>query len=330
MDFRNFASVILRHRRIAVAGIALAVILTIISAFSFFSDGSFVKWRPQPTYATTARLLLTQEGFPYGRATLIDENTPRDKNGSPIPQFADESRFAYLTPLYAQFASGDPVLRAVLGRDGVRKNKRLILDGGKIVGTYTAVALTTNDGNSTIPLIDITAESTSAAGSIAIAARVTNALRSYVTNIEGSSKVPPRKRIQLSVVESPTHARLIKSRPVVIPLVVFLLVSFATVLVIFFLENIRRKPEAPEGRGERAETAQAPPVKVSRRVTRTAEDGSDPPAKPSRPRATSRAKKAAETPGAATSTSLSTPETAGPPATEAPRPWRATQPKDPV
>ena len=244
MDIGLYVAVLRRHRLALVIGLAVAILLAVLASFRVSLSPPKLTLKLLPTYSTTSQILVTQAGAPTSRVTLTSANGPRDQAGQVISSFGDPSRFEYLAQLYAQLANSYVIKRKVLGKDGFQRNNLLVLDGGKIAGTYTAVPFTTDTGS--LPLISIVSSSTSEAGSNAIAERATKALQGYLESSQRAASVPEKNRVQLVVVTPPNLAKHVKGRPVIMPLAVFMLVLLATGLIVFFLENVRRDAHLAE------------------------------------------------------------------------------------
>lgn len=238
MEIGLYVAVLRRHRVALVVGLTLAILLAVLASFRISLSPLKLTFKLLPTYSTTSQILVTQAGAPTSRVTLTPSNGPRDQSGQVISPFGDPSRFEYLAQLYAQLANSYVIKERVLGPKGFQRNNLLILDGGKISGTYTATPFTTDTG--TLPLISIVSSSTSEAGSNVIAERATKALQGYLASSQVAAAVPEKNRVQLMVVTPPTLAKHVKGRPVIMPLAVFVLVMVATGLVVFFLENLKR------------------------------------------------------------------------------------------
>ena len=238
MDIGLYVAVLRRHRLALVIGLTLAILLAVVASFRISLSPPKLTFKLLPTYSTTSQILVTQAGAPTSRVNLTPTTGPRDQTGQVISPFGDPSRFEYLAQLYAQLANSYVIKEKVLGLHGFQRNNLLVLDGGKIAGSYTAAPFTTDTGS--LPLISIVSSSTSEVGSNEIAGRATKALQGYLASSQRAAGVPEKNRVQLMVVTPPTLAKHVKGRPVIMPLAVFVLVLVATGLVVFFLENLKR------------------------------------------------------------------------------------------
>ena len=175
MDFRLYADVVSRHRKLVTYGLGLALALALLTMFRVGPDG--VGYRQSEQWSSTSRLGVTQQGFPWGRLLAQDASTltPAEAKRLGIP-FADPNRFKDLAFLYAELADSDPV-------------RRLMLRTGRIDGEVVANAVIADNGI-TLPLIDVTALAKTPAEAMALSQRGANALASYVAQQQGRNNVP--------------------------------------------------------------------------------------------------------------------------------------------
>jgi hypothetical protein len=225
VDFRLYADVLARHRRLVLYGLGLAFVLALLSMVRIGLDG--VGYRQSEEWASTSRLGVTQQGFPWGRLFAQDAMslTPAEQAkrlGIPI---ADPNRFKDLAFLYAELAASDPV-------------RRLMLRSGPIDGEVVARPVIAENGI-TLPLIDVTATAKSHDEAAALAQRGAGALARYVEQQQRSNKVPPSDRVVLQRLLRAEEATLVTPRPKTIPIVVFLVVATGTIGLAFLLENLR-------------------------------------------------------------------------------------------
>jgi len=229
MDLRLYFGVIWRFKLLVVTGLVLALALAILSVVRISSHG-FV-YRQAELWSSTARLGVTQNGFPWGR--LFAQQT--GANGAPTPveqsnkagdiPIADPNRFKDLAIFYAEIATSDPVRRLMLKNGPVR---------GKIVATPVVV-----QSNYTLPLIDLMAIADSPRAAIALARRGSSALTTYLETQQRANDVPATDRVVLQEVLTPRKAKIFAPRSKTMPIVIFLAVMFATIALAFLLENLR-------------------------------------------------------------------------------------------
>jgi hypothetical protein len=251
VDFRLYADVIARHRKLVVYGLVLAFVLAILAMVSVGPGG--VAYRQSEEWSSTSRIGVTQQGFPWGRLFAQDATslTPAEQArrlGIPI---ADPNRFKDLAFLYAELATSDPV-------------RRLMLRSGAIDGDVVAEPVIAENGI-TLPLIDVTATAESSEKAVALAQRAANALDRYVEQQQLSNRVPASDRVVLLKVLRAEKATITKPRPRTIPVVVFLFVAAATIGLAFLLENLRPPVQlVAEKAGKNEESV---PIEPRRRVS---------------------------------------------------------------
>ena len=238
MDFGLYARVLWRFKLIVIGGLLLATGAAVLSVIRIAPSG--ISYRQDELWASTARLGVTQNGFPWGRlfaqpATTADgstgSETGRDEDQIPL---ANPDRFNALAILYAELASSDRV-RALMRHDG------------PVRGQIVATPLRDADSGVLLPLIDLTAISTSPQAATGLASRGVDALQTYLEEEQRTNGVPASDRVVLQEVTRPTSAHVFQPRSKTMPAVIFLAVMFATVALVFVLENFRpRFREATE------------------------------------------------------------------------------------
>ena len=246
MDFKLYADVVSRHRKLVMYGLGLALALALLTMFRVGPDG--VGYRQSEEWSSTSRLGVTQQGFPWGRLLAQDASalTPAQAKRLGIP-FADPNRFKDLAFLYAELADSDPV-------------RRLMLRTGPIDGEVIAEPVIAENGI-TLPLIDVTALAKTPSEAIALSQRGANALASYVSQQQGRNNVPDSDRVVLQKLLRAEEATIVKPRPKSIPIVVFLVVMAGAIGLAFLLENLRPSVQLVESREESV------PIEPRRRVS---------------------------------------------------------------
>jgi len=115
VDFQLYARVLWRFRLLVVCGLLLATTLAMLSIVRVSSDG--LKYRETELWSSSTRLIVTQQGFPWGRLLAQDPSLSAEAAQSLGIPLADPNRLNNLTILYAELATADPVLR-LMRRDG--------------------------------------------------------------------------------------------------------------------------------------------------------------------------------------------------------------------
>lgn len=238
MDLRLYARVLSRFKVILALGLVAALALATLSLIRVSTRG--ISYRQSEIWSSTARLLVTQAGFPEGRlygqapVSAVPPKTP----------VVDPGRFNNLAVLYAQLATSDSV-RALMRREGPIR--------GEIIATPVVGG---GEFKTPLPMIDLTALSTSRVGAIRLAERAADALTRYIQKEQQASEVPTADRAVITPVVRARRATLYRPRPKTMPIVVFLAVMFTTVGLAFLLENLRPRVGEPDAHPAAFEGAQ--------------------------------------------------------------------------
>jgi hypothetical protein len=216
LDLRLYFRVIWRFRLLVGAGFLLAILFTTLSIARIdFSHGSpRATYRQEEQWSSTATLLVTQLGFPLGRAEVPD---------------GTDTRFAGLANIYADLASSDPI-RRIIRRMGPLSQTETIQ------GYPTTSAV---DQSVVLPLVNVSATATSPTRAFLLTERASAALRSYIEQQQSVNGIPQERRIILDEVKRPQDAKLVSGRSKTLPIVVFITVMMAFIGLAFMLENVR-------------------------------------------------------------------------------------------
>jgi hypothetical protein len=228
MDLRLYSRVLLRFWYLLLLGFALALGLAVLSFYNVSSSG--LTPRAKETWQSQATLFLTEPGFPAGRRRI--EVVPVEIGGETVLQSAQNqpSQYTALAALYAKLAQSD------------RVNEMMRNDGrGPLAGTFSAVptADTTYRRADPLPMLSLFGTGSTAAAAVETAKRGTDAFLRYLRTEQAQAGISPSKRVLVETINEPQSAQLIVPRKKTLPFVVFLAVAFATVALIFVLENLR-------------------------------------------------------------------------------------------
>jgi hypothetical protein len=210
MDLNLYFRVIARFRVLVIGGVLLAACLAFFSYARVSAHG--LSYRQPKEFASHDQLLVTQNGFPLGQATVS-------------PGVQPPGNLTTTAVLYSSLAQSG-VVRAMMLRHG------------PVHGIIQANAEATADG-SLLPIIDIAGIATSPADATATLRAGTQALRDYVRQQQIANKTAQSNRIifqSMSVVGPPV---LLKSPSITRPIFVFLAVLMAVLGLAFILENLR-------------------------------------------------------------------------------------------
>jgi hypothetical protein len=231
VDFQLYARVLWRFKLLILFGLVVASSLGVLSVLHVSTNG--VSYRESELWSSRTRLLVTQQGFPWGRLLALDPSLEAQQLDIPL---ADPNRLNTLTILYAEFATSDPV-------------RRLMRRDGPIRGEIIATPVVVQEGRYSLPLIDLMAISTSPHAAVDLTQRSADALRKYLHQQQSANRVPSADRVVIQEVIRPRGAEIFRPRSKTMPVVVFLAVMLVTVGLAFLLENLRPRVRP----GEQAE-----------------------------------------------------------------------------
>ena len=261
MDLQLFGRVLWRFRALVGVGLAVAFLLAILSYTKLGVDDNglpTLTYREPEQYVSYSTIFVTQKGFPWGKLSAGGEAG------------VDPARLTSLAVIYSQLALSDQV-------------RKIMLRKGPIEGTIETAAVTASRDDA-LPLVRIAAIAPSATKAQTLAARETEALRTYISNQQRANAIRPQNRVVLEVVSRPSQPTLYEARGKTRPIVVFLAVAIAFCALAFVLENLRLDPPGVLGRPgtgappppASASGAVAEPMRTSRAASRVAGDESKP------------------------------------------------------
>jgi len=218
MDISLFGRVLWRFRLVMVLGIVAAAVLALLSYYSVsFSGGPKLTPRAQQVWQADSTILLTQHGFPAGNV-----------NGA-----NSIGRLIGLGPLYAKLANSDAV------------QQLMVRHGGPLDGSYQAIpAADTSYGSvSGLPGITVIGKGETPGKALRITRRASTEFINYLEAQQEEADIKPSSRVDVRVLNAPGDLTLVVPRKKTLPIVVFMGVLFATIALVFVLENARRRPE---------------------------------------------------------------------------------------
>jgi hypothetical protein len=153
----------------------------------------------------------------------------------------DTSRMEYLASLYARIAETDVIAARVKESPDAPRPK------------WAATPIPGAEGRA-LPLIEIGALEASPARAIALANRVSDALRAYLASEQGKNRIAGDDRIELRPIERADEAAVFQGIRWMRSFMLFLLVSILTVAAAFVVDNLRggRSAAAARAGGELA------------------------------------------------------------------------------
>jgi len=231
MDLYAFMRVAWRFRVLLAAGLVLATTVAVLALGRPTLEGGKpgIAYHESEVYLSASTMLVTQQGFPWGRAILDDMITvdPGD-GGEPVlvPRYGDPGRYAGLAQLYAELAKGDAVQREVL-------------EGAPAGARYEADVVKASDSTSTMPMIYLKGYGPTPQVAAAIANRASNVFRDYLAAQQRANGIPQDKRVEVTVTRKASGAELFAPRSLVRPIFLFMLITMVFVALAFVLENLR-------------------------------------------------------------------------------------------
>lgn len=227
MDLRLLGRVVWRFKWIVATGLILAIALAVLSTARVSFAGGMPKltYRKAEVWQSQTALLITQQGFPWGRtfapATGAD-TTPTTTTASGVT-YLEAGGFANLASLYARLASSDAV------RAGMR------LAPGESVSAAPVVDTT----NHALPIVGILGLAPSPAQAIAVSVQAARAFQRYIDAQQTAAHIPSGQRVVLQVINEVGQVQLLAGRKKTLPIVTFVGVLLATLVLAFVLENAR-------------------------------------------------------------------------------------------
>lgn len=224
-----------------IGGLAFGLILAQLATFR---PGTLTPRRPAE-WTSTSTLLVTQTGFPWGRAALPSAAQPGSalvplsavRNPKSL-NFADPNRFSSLAVFYAALLESNPI--------------RSMIPGGYPDGAVLAAAGTagTSPGSSSVlPMIVLNTTAAGRAASLQLNEQTVRALERYLTEQQDANNVPANDRVQVAILNQPVQRRSSKSG-VTTGVGIILLVLLGTLAVAYLHDNATgRRTEGRAGVG---------------------------------------------------------------------------------
>lgn len=223
MDLPLYLRVLWRFKLIVVTGLVLAIGLAFLSVVKVNAAGpKHFQYRQGLLWADDVTLLVAPQGFPWGAQSF--------------GIWADPQKYAGLATIYANLATSDEVKQIVL-RDGP-------VDFFKEPMLSAVVPYSTNNSSSPpLPLITLEAQAATQQRVQELAKRETKAFLTFLKDRQAANKIPDNKRVMVRVIKG-DQIRLLKKRSKTTPIMIFMLVSMATLGLAFLLENLRPRVRA--------------------------------------------------------------------------------------
>jgi len=237
MDLARFITVAWRHRLLLSCGLLIAVMLMLASVarLVIVNGTPAIQFREDNVYLSSATALVTQDGFPWGRATLDEMIEIRGTDGAQptlLPRFGDVQRYAGLAAIYVELAKADEIRRTVLA--GAPRGAR-----------YEPVILKAGGGEG-LPLISFVGYGPTGEAAQNIAVNASKEFRRFLAAEQRRNGIPQDKRVEVMVTQQATPATIFEKRSYIKPVFLFLLVCMGFVALAFGVDNLRSGRAAAE------------------------------------------------------------------------------------
>lgn len=236
MDIRRHLEVLRRWRLLVIVGALFGIALAVLASFQISTSG--LRWRTPVSYQSSSVLLVTQAGFPWGRAVVpLADGTDTTRTSSAIkaagPQFADPSRYIALATIYSFMVHSQPVLNLIPSKPLPEQVAAQPFKDGS------------NNG-SPLPLIGMT---TTAVGSPQAAVKLNrdaiDALRTYVRQQQDATQTPARERAVIQIYNPPAPAVVSQGHKLTKSILALILCLGASMMLAYVLENLRMAKQEP-------------------------------------------------------------------------------------
>jgi hypothetical protein len=227
MDINHLMRVLGRFKALIVATFVIAVTLAFIAyvRIGWENGHPALHYRQNEGWVSYSQLLVTQPGFAFGSTLVNPDSNP--SSGVQGLQAAAEPRLTTLASLYSRFVPSDEFLR-------------ILFRTGRVRGTVSAAPLTAPGTNDEfLPIVNISAVSTSIPASLKLARRASVALQTMLREQQQRNGIAPSERVQLKVLLRAGHPALASPRKKTLPLIAFFTVMLAGAGLAFVLENLR-------------------------------------------------------------------------------------------
>ena len=251
MDLKLFLGVIKRYKRLVIAGTILAVLLSALSYGMPGLKGGMPTIIPRGAeiWQGNGELLISQAGFPYGRAE--SQVIPGKGTGTPPQVIGDPSYLSGLSSIYAALANGTAVQHQVAAQTHVKLCPQAPSTPGSATGSppsassclsVAAAAVPQPDTGASLPLITLTSTAASAHQAVNLAATTISVLQTDVTKEQAAANTPVDQRVKLQTIVNGAPATLVKGHSKSIPILVLFALLSATVALAFILNNHSTNP----------------------------------------------------------------------------------------
>ena len=259
MDFKLFLGVVKRYKRVVISGTVVAVVLSVLSYGMPGLKGGKPTIIPRGSelWQGNAEVLISQAGFPYGRA--VQQVIPGQGAATPPETIGDLGYMSNLSSVYAALANGDSVQHQVATEAHVLVCPVTTSATGALpaatgtggCGSVVANSVEQPGTGAALPLITLTASAPTAAEAAKLTTTTIAVLRSEVAQQQAAASTSASQRVVLETVNNGVPATLVQGHSKSIPMLVLFAVVSASIALAFILNNhsddpvrsTRRRPD---------------------------------------------------------------------------------------
>lgn len=227
--------VLWRFRLLVAGGFVLGAMLAVLSVYApHVRSGLALTPRQPEMWVSSTKLLVTQEGFPWGRSVLpgIDPSAPAipeddSERSRSSTRYADPERLSYLANIYSHFLTSDDVLRQIPDPPpGMSISAQPVRAGGSLSA-------------SELPMIALDASATSAGGARDLSRKATASLERFIHSSQTSEKVPDGQRVVVRAIDDTAPPVRLRGLPMSKAFVAFSVALALAIALAYVLENLR-------------------------------------------------------------------------------------------
>jgi hypothetical protein len=226
MDVKLYARVAWRFKWLLLLTFVIAIPASVLATKKVsFADGH-LKLTPRgaQVWQSSSVILVTQQGFPWGRSVFPILPAPDGK--AITPTYADPTRFSGLALLYVQLANGTQFRRLL----------------GRLPGKLNAVPILPSADASVsqaLPLIEFDATSGAPEVATGIADRAASTFEKFLTKKQNAAGIPSSQRVDVEPVTTHAPAKLTTPAKKTVPILIFVILMAGGFGLALALENAR-------------------------------------------------------------------------------------------
>jgi hypothetical protein len=226
----------LRFWWVLVLGVLVASLAAVAMQYrmDFSSLPPKLEARSQPTYSTTARLLINSRDQPYLRTSLtrpVESETPGARDELAVEERPDIGILVRLANLYPLVIEGDQVA-------AIREEMFGRLPGSVSARGIYSIATLQRFEPSILPVVEVFAASTSAEGAVDLAQGTVDAFRRHIRDEQDRNGLKPRERVVIEELQRPRTAVPSGGGSLALPLLAFMAVVLGFAAMAILLDRL--------------------------------------------------------------------------------------------